>query len=137
MCLCLFVCVCLFVGLPHYQVQDQQEAVRPTSATTKRPDSGSKEKAGDGEEVKKSFKPLYQSPRTQPCQCSACIGAVATVICPVSGSGRNYASMVISTSRLSDHPHKDNCHKLNSLFLLHVLSITLGMSPLIKHTERT
>ncbi len=80
----MYVCM---MSLPHsalrYEIREQQESFPPPTETT--PET---EIPAPTETVEKpppaEFKPVYLSNSTQPCQCSACVGAVAASIQPVS-----------------------------------------------------
>ena len=73
---CIIYCS---LALPRYQVREQQESTTSNPVVT-RPN----EPHGSKKEVKKYFKPFLYSKDSQPCQCSACVGAMATIITTVS-----------------------------------------------------
>ncbi len=58
------------LALPRYQVIEQQESFSSTTQS----------------DVlnKQYFKPVYYGKDSKPCQCSACVGAIAAIITPVS-----------------------------------------------------
>ncbi len=59
-------------GLPRYQVKEQQETCN------------SCQKSSEMYRLTQGLhKPLYLSKGSQPCQCSTCVGAMATFITPV------------------------------------------------------
>lgn len=72
--------VYLFIGLPRYQVKEQQESSTSYPSNINNESTGSEKNEGS----KIVFRPLYFSKDSQPCFCSACVGAVATVLTPVS-----------------------------------------------------
>lgn len=88
----------IFAGsdVPKYPVQDHHQHNIPHRSTLSNGSSSGAGRAGKmevevsengvgGEDLsKKIVRGSYQSVRSQPCQCSACIGAVATIVCPVS-----------------------------------------------------
>lgn len=86
-----FCCTQFFVSdLPRYQVKDTQESSGVKPASSQSSEISSSQSGGHGVESGSSgngmsgFRPLYLPNSTQACHCSACVGAVAANVHPVS-----------------------------------------------------
>ena len=62
------------LGLPRYQIKEQQESLQSKNDAVLHFEAKNKQ----------HFKPLYYCKDSKPCQCSACVGAIAATITPVS-----------------------------------------------------
>ena len=82
--------------MPRYQVKDTQESSGAKSASTgskssteisgtSQGGSDSSNTSGGSSNSVTGFRPLYLPNSTQACHCSACVGAVAANVHPVSG----------------------------------------------------
>jgi hypothetical protein len=97
---CIIIIFLFFVDMPRYQVKDTQESSDVKSASTGSKSSteisssssssgshgvsdGSSTNGGSSNSVA-GFRPLYLPNSTQACHCSACVGAVAANVHPVS-----------------------------------------------------
>lgn len=91
--------------MPRYHVRDQQESF--TSQTCEK----STENQSKDDIKSTSFKPLYLSKGSKPCQCSACVGAVATIITPNYQKGLNGTSSSTITIECSLSTHLESDQK--------------------------
>jgi len=75
-------CNIINADLPRSQVKEEQESSCSHYASVKGVPEGPCK--GSHDEVRADFVPFKHSSDSQPCQCSACVGAMASYLTPVS-----------------------------------------------------